>query len=195
VGATTECAALRIVQHVTRARTGQIETKKKVRKIMSEKKEIMETEGDVTWTKEELFKGSGEWHSIIAAFWLHPFTWKLIAIALAAITIIHFGATFALALERDSVYQTTGSAVRFHYERPLFELPGYDVVLRRREFHDKRKTMAEVVREERQRELERMEFQNKRLQYQKQNVGLAELPDAPGEDILGELGMRGPAGH
>ncbi|MEL0153242.1 MAG: hypothetical protein VW779_08465, partial [Halieaceae bacterium] len=119
----------------------------------------------------------------------------LIAFAVAGMTIIHFGATFALALERDSVYQTTGSTVRFHYERPLFELPGYDVVLRRREFHDKRKTMAEVVREERERELELMEFQNKRLQYEKQNVGLAELPDAPGEDILGELGMRGPKGH
>ncbi len=162
---------------------------------MSKDKEIMETEGDVTWTKEELFKGSGEWHSIIAAFWLHPFTWKLIAFALAGATIIHFGATFALALERDSVYQTTGSTVRFHYERHLFQIPGYDVVLKRREFHDKRRTMAEVVREERERELELMEFQTKRMEYEKQKLRLSELPDPPGDDILGELGMNGPGGH
>ena len=171
VDVVTECAALRIVQTVTRARTGQIETKKKARKIMSEgkredKREIMESDGDVTWYKEELFKGSGEWHSIIIAFWVHPFTWKLIAFAVAGMTIIHFGATFARALGRDSGYQSTGSTVRFHYERPLFELPGYDVVLRRREFHDKRKTMAEVVREERERELELKEIQTKRIQYE-----------------------------
>ena len=158
-------------------------------------REIMESDGDVTWYKEELFKGSGEWHSIIAAFWLHPFTWKLIAFALAGATIIHFGATFALALERDSVYQTTGSTVRFHYERHLFQIPGYDVVLKRREFHDKRRTMAEVVREERERELELMEFQTKRMEYEKQKLRLSELPDPPGDDILGELGMNGPGGH
>jgi hypothetical protein len=168
---------------------------KKDNRDNQDNREIMESDGDVTWYKEELFKGSGEWHSIIAAFWLHPFTWKLIAFALAGATIIHFGATFALALERDSVYQTTGSTVRFHYERHLFQIPGYDVVLKRREFHDKRRTMAEVVREERERELELMEFQTKRMEYEKQKLRLSELPDPPGDDILGELGMNGPGGH
>ena len=100
-----------------------------------------------------------------------------------------------MAIERDSVYKTTGSAIRFEYERPLFSVPGYDIILKRREFHDKRETLAESVRIERERELELLEFQKKRLQLQKENVGLAELPDAPGADILGELGMRGPAGH
>ena len=158
-------------------------------------KEIMETEGDVTWEREELYHGFSDWNRKVNAVLFHLFTWKIIAFALLAMTVVHFTATAALALERDSVYKTTGSTVRFEYNKHLFSLPGYDVILKRREFHDRRETLAESVRIERERELELLEFQKKRLQLEKENVGLAELPDAPGEDILGELGMRGPSGH
>ena len=158
-------------------------------------KQIMETEGDVTWEREELYHGFGDWNRKVNAVLFHLFTWKIIAFALLAMTVIHFTATAALALERDSVYKTTGSTVRFEYNKHLFSLPGYDVILQRREFHDRRETLAESVRKERERELELLEFQKKRLQLEKENVGLAELPDAPGADILGELGMRGPSGH
>ena len=105
-------------------------------------------------------------------------------------TAIHFGATFALALERDSIYQTTGNSVKFNYQKHLMTLPGYDVVLHRREFHNEGKEITETVREERNRELELKEFQLKREEYEKQTLRLSELPPAPGADVLGELGMR-----
>lgn len=138
----------------------------------------------------ELLEGSAQWYKIISDFWVHPLTWRIAFIGMATITAIHFGATFALALERDSIYETTGNKVKFNYQKHLLSLPGYDIVLHRREFHDERKTIAETVREERQREIESLEFQKQRLQLQKENIGLAELPDAPGADVLGELGMR-----
>jgi hypothetical protein len=162
---------------------------------MNKDKEIMETEGDVTWEREELYHGFSDWNRKVNAVLFHLFTWKLIAFALLAMTVIHFTATAALALERDSVYKTTGSTVRFEYNKHLFSLPGYDVILQRREFHDRRETLAESVRIERERELELLEFQKKRLQLQKENIGLAELPDAPGAEILEQLGMAGPGGH
>ena len=162
---------------------------------MNKDKEIMETEGDVTWEREELYTGFSDWNRKVNAVLFHLFTWKLIAFALLAMTVIHFTATAALALERDSVYKTTGSTVRFEYSKHLFSLPGYDVILKRREFHDRRETLAEAVRKERERELELEEFQLKREEYQKQRLRLSDLPDAPGIEIIEELGMAGPGGH
>jgi hypothetical protein len=163
--------------------------------MSKEDKEIMETEGDVTWEREELYHGFGDWNRKVNAVLFHLFTWKIIAFALLAMTVIHFTATAALALERDSVYKTTGSTVRFEYNKHLFSLPGYDVILKRREFHDRRETLAEAVRKERERELELQEFQLKREEYRKQRLRLSDLPDAPGAEILEELGMAGPGGH
>lgn len=156
--------------------------------------DVMETEGEVTWKREELYPGLNDWSRKVNAVIFHKFTWKLIGALGLFFFALYMTALFMMAIERDSVYRTTGESVRFEYERVLFSIPGYDVVLKRREFHDKRKTMAEVVREERERELELQEFQTKRMEYEKQKLRLSELPDAPGADILGELGMSGP-GH
>ena len=157
--------------------------------------DVMETEGDVTWKREELYPGFRDWTRKVNAVIFQRFTWKLIGALGMLFFLVYLTALFMMAIERDSVYKTTGSAIRFEYERPLFSVPGYDIILKRREFHDKRETLAESVRIERERELELLEFQKKRLQLQKENVGLAELPDAPGADILGKLGMSGPGGH
>ena len=156
--------------------------------------DVMETEGEVTWKREELYPGLNDWSRKVNAVIFHKFTWKLIGALGLFFFALYMTALFMMAIERDSVYRTTGESVRFEYERVLFSIPGYDVVLKRREFHDKRKTMAEVVREERERELELQEFQTKRMEYEKQKLRLSELPDPPGDDILGSLGMSGP-GH
>lgn len=159
--------------------------------ILDELRE-MASNGEMEVEEEdtELFEGSGQWYKIVSDFWVHPFTWKILFVSMATMTAIHFGATFALALERDSIYQTTGNSVKFNYQKHLMTLPGYDVVLHRREFHNEGKEIAETVREERQHEIELLQFQKERLQLQKENIGLAELPDAPSADVLGELGMR-----
>ena len=162
--------------------------------VQTMSKEVVETEGDVTFEREELYPGFRDWNRKVNAVLFHLFTWKLIGFAMLAATVVHVTALAALSLERDSIYKTTGNTVRFDYERHLFQIPGYDVVLKRREFHDRRETLAESVRIERERELELQEFQLKRMEYQKQKLRLSELPDAPGTDILGELGMSGP-GH
>ena len=156
--------------------------------------DVMETEGDVTWKREELCYGFRDWNGKVNDVLFHRFTWKLIGAIGMLFFMVYVTALFMMSLERDSVYRTTGESVRFEYERPLFSIPGYDIVLKRREFHDKRKTIAEVVREERERELELQEFLLQRKEYEKQTLRLSELPDAPGADILGELGMDGP-GH
>ena len=159
--------------------------------ILEELRE-MASNGEMEVEEEdtELFEGSGQWYKIVSDFWVHPFTWKILFVSMAAMTAIHFGATFALALERDSIYQTTGNSVKFNYQKHLMTLPGYDVVLHRREFHNEGKEITETVREERNRELELKEFQLKREEYEKQTLRLSELPPAPGADVLGELGMR-----
>jgi hypothetical protein len=156
--------------------------------------EIMESDGPVTWRRQELFAGAGDWGRCITAVLIHPFQLKLYLVIAFGSMMIHYTAMFVLAFERDSVYATAGESVRFDYQRVILELPGYDVILKRRDLSQNRKTMAEVVREERERELERQEFLLQRKEYEKQTLRLSELPDAPGADILGELGMSGP-GH
>ncbi len=54
--------------------------------------------------------------------------------------------------------------------------------------------IREAMKADKERELELQEFQLKRMEYEKQKLRLSELPDAPGDDILGSLGMSGP-GH
>ena len=156
--------------------------------------EIMESDGPVTWRRQELFTGAGDWGRCITAVLIHPFQLKLYLVFTFGALMIHYTAMFVLAFERDSVYATTGESVRFDYQQVLFELPGYDVILKRRDLSQNRKTMAEVVREERERELELQEFQTKRMEYEKQRLRLSKLPDPPGDDILGVLG-EGPGGH
>lgn len=156
--------------------------------------QIMQTDGPVTWKREELFHGFGDWNRKLMAVVFHKFSGKLFIFFSGMFLMTYLTALFMMAIERDSVYRTTGESVRFEYERPLFSIPGYDIVLKRREFHDKRKTVADVVREERERELELQEFQLKRMEYEKQKLRLSKLPDAPGDDILGVLG-NGPGGH
>lgn len=170
------------------------EEKKTEKKTEKKKPKVMETEGNVTFQREELFQGFGDWNQKLMALVFHRFSGKLLACFFFAATIVHYTALFAFSLERDSVYRTTGNQVRFDYERHLFSFTGYDVVLKRREFHDKRETLAESVRKERERELELQEFQLKRMEYEKQKLRLSKLPDAPGDDILGVLG-KGPGGH
>mgnify|MGYP005994802013 FL=1 len=155
---------------------------------------VMQTEGDVTWKREELYPGFRDWNQKLIALVFHKFSGKLFIFFSGIFIMTYLTALFMMAIERDSVYRTTGESVRFEYERPLFSVPGYDIILKRREFHDKRKTIAEVVREERERELELQEFQLKRMEYEKQKLRLSKLPDAPGDDILGVLG-KGPGGH
>lgn len=135
------------------------------------------------------------WLSVTLAFWLHKTTINIIAISGIAFAVVFFSCLFALALERDSVYKTTGESVRFDYELKLVEFPGYDLVLKRREFHDSEQTVSDYIKKKREGIIDDLEWQKKRLQLQKENLGLAKLPDAPGADILGELGMKGPGGH
>jgi len=108
--------------------------------------DVMETEGDVTWKREELYPGLNDWSRKVNAVIFHKFTWKLIGALGMFFFALYMTALFMMAIERDSVYRTTGESVRFEYERILFTIPGYDVVLKRREFHDKRSRAARLTR-------------------------------------------------
>ena len=65
----------------------------------------METEGNVTFQREELFQGFGDWNQKLMALVFHRFSGKLLACFFFAATIVHYTALFAFSLERDSVYR------------------------------------------------------------------------------------------
>ena len=135
------------------------------------------------------------WLSVTLAFWLHKTTINIIAISGIAFAVVFFSCLFALALERDSVYKTTGESVRFDYELKLVEFPGYDLVLKR-EVHDSEQTVSDYIKKKREGIIDDLEWQRKDCSFKRKLRSRKTSRCSWCRHLRGELGMeRDQGGH